>query len=1136
MLPITLCLPVQNDEKLLKQTLDALNGQVYEILVLDLGADPGCLQVAQAFGVQVLALPWENHMGKIWAAARQAAQQPWVGLVFPGEIPAAGFWQALEKCLAQVGLTEIECVCRTPQDQRSESRFFRSDNSHADGLQVFPLFRESLNRSPAVGFAPALKWVAESWSALRSPEMTGPLLDAALAAGDAPTGVQLLAGIRAFERQNDQQAKTLFEELQNRAAQSPDTAYTLLATRLYLLKTLWEMGKHQQAFEQLDRFRQTQPMIEKLPGLWVLRGVMARQVKSPELAQECFQQALELSQNENFSLLNPLVQLPDLSWKPWIGLGEVFLEAGLFTQAFHAFGAARQTLPEHPYLAGQFVKAAFLTRHYPALLPVLTQFPDLPGFSASLHAALQALAQAEEKGFDPLPAEPLAEQLLAELKKDSLSALNTSGQPFLLSVVLEFALMLLQNQAPVIARPLLQHLTLRLPMQAMLWHNLAFSFFATKEYAQAETYYRQALTAQADFVESRFDLGKVLVMQGKIEEACEEFEKILEYQPQHVFARRALAQLRGEQMPVAAPVSATETESEPETPFVFVFPLEASWENGIDIALKAYFEEFVAGDQVILALTQQQAGPELERAKAWAEQRFTPDLLPPVVLLEQPLPLPPNRTCWLLPSRVPLAPELREALAESPFPALVTGMPQPHLPTGFLPSHVHSDSGKISEPAQARIWWELDPNVLKNQMRLAAEGFLQAEHPEGDPQIWTTHALQAKATVVAASAPRLELPPESDGPAPEVSVCLIVRNEEKLLPRCLESVASEADEIIVLDTGSTDRTPEIARSFAKVTYFEAPWTDDFAAARNTALSHARSPWILMLDADEFLPAGFIPSIKQYLAHHQANVDAYVFSVVALDEDGVEVPGDTLPVPRLFANTPDYRFYGRVHELLMHAQKRQMVYVHIQGLPIYHQGYQASVRQDKQKLQRDTGLMERMIAESPQAPETERMYLILGQAQERAENWEKALDFYRLGLTQIATTAPIRDTLQKAIWRVELRKGDPRPVHQAVSPHSSQDPEALLLWAEACQQMGLLDEALRGYELALAVSERIAATPDIYSLRPTRKVLLEKLAQVYEQIGQPATALYFSERLIKENPNEAEAWHRYRKLHQAVGLA
>ena len=1140
MLQISVCLPVRSDEKLLKQSLDALNGQVSEILVLDLGADQATLQVAKAFGAKILPLQWQNLMGEIWAAARQAAEQDWLGLVFPGEIPAASFWTDLEKCLAQTDLLEIEVTCRSPQDQRSESRIFKRTATEHDSQVYFPLFRESLNRRPGVGFAPGLALTAKETCWLRSPEVTGPLLDAAQTQANTPTGVKLLLGIRAFERQNDQQAKDIFEELQHLAARSADTGFTLLATRLYLLKTLWEMGKHQMAFEQLDRFRHTQATIEKQPALWVLRGVMARHVKETELAQECFQQALELSQSESLNLFNPLLQLPDISWKPWIGLGEIFLEEGLFTQAYHAFASARQTLPDHPYLAEQFVKAAFLNHNYPVLAPVLKQFPELPGFSAALHQALTALASANEGPFQANEMGPLADKLLAELKQDSLSALNSTSQPFLLSVVLEFALLLLQHQAPLIARPLLQHLTLRLPMQAMLWHNLAFSFFACKDYSQAETYYRQALMAQPDFVESRFDLGKVLVMQGKIEAACDEFEKILELQPQNQLAQRALAQLRGENIPVGLPTPApiAAAEPEPETPFVFVFPLEANWENGIDIALKAYYEEFVAGDHVILALAQTQAGPEVERARAWAEQRFTADLLPPVVLLAQPLPLPPNQSCWLLPCRVPPAPALLAALAESPFPALVTGMPQSHLPTGFLPSHVHSDSTEISADAQARIWWEIESEVLKNQMRLAVEGFLHTEVGDSDPRDWNTHSLQAKATVAAELVTLAErvVPPNQDASALRVSVCLIVRNEAALLRRCLESVSADADEIIVVDTGSTDRTLEIARSFEKVKIFEKTWSDDFAEARNAALEQARCPWILMLDADEYLPAGFIASAKQYLAHHRKNVDAYVFSVVALDEDGVEVKADSLPVPRLFANDPLYRFRGRVHELLMHQDKPRMVYVHIQGLPIYHQGYQMQIRQDKNKLQRDTGLMERMIAESPQAPETERMYLILGQTQEKAENWDKALDYYRLGLSQIGEASPIHDTLQKGVWRVELRKGDPRPVYQAIEPHSCQDPEALLLWAEACQQMGLREEALRGYELALAVLERIANQPDIYSLRPARSQLLEKLAQAYEQAGQPTTALYFSERLVKENPSRAESWHSYRKLHQLAGLA
>src|SRR5579862_9526082 len=85
-----------------------------------------------------------------------------------------------------------------------------------------------------------------------------------------------------------------------------------------------------------------------------------------------------------------------------------------------------------------------------------------------------------------------------------------------------------------------------------------------------------------------------------------------------------------------------------------------------------------------------------------------------------------------------------------------------------------------------------------------------------------------------------------------LSVCMIVRDEEENLARCLESVKPIADEIVVVDTGSTDATVQIAESFgAKIGHFE--WCADFAAARNAAIELATSKWVLSIDADEWLP-------------------------------------------------------------------------------------------------------------------------------------------------------------------------------------------------------------------------------------------------------------------------------------------
>ena len=82
-----------------------------------------------------------------------------------------------------------------------------------------------------------------------------------------------------------------------------------------------------------------------------------------------------------------------------------------------------------------------------------------------------------------------------------------------------------------------------------------------------------------------------------------------------------------------------------------------------------------------------------------------------------------------------------------------------------------------------------------------------------------------------------------------ISLCLMVRNEEDSLPGCLQSAADLVDETIVVDTGSTDRTKEVAASFA-AKVFDFPWIDDFAAARNECIRHATGEWIFWMDADE----------------------------------------------------------------------------------------------------------------------------------------------------------------------------------------------------------------------------------------------------------------------------------------------
>jgi glycosyltransferase involved in cell wall biosynthesis len=144
-----------------------------------------------------------------------------------------------------------------------------------------------------------------------------------------------------------------------------------------------------------------------------------------------------------------------------------------------------------------------------------------------------------------------------------------------------------------------------------------------------------------------------------------------------------------------------------------------------------------------------------------------------------------------------------------------------------------------------------------------------------------------------------------------LSLCMIVKNEERSLARCLDSVRDLAGELIVVDTGSTDGTPRIAAGYgAEVIPFDFTIVD-FAAARNRAIAGARGRWILMLDADETLDRAGAPLIE---------------SLIALDENAGyflernnhspdSLSSTTDYVVRLFANRGNHRYRGRVHETI-----------------------------------------------------------------------------------------------------------------------------------------------------------------------------------------------------------------------------
>ncbi len=144
-----------------------------------------------------------------------------------------------------------------------------------------------------------------------------------------------------------------------------------------------------------------------------------------------------------------------------------------------------------------------------------------------------------------------------------------------------------------------------------------------------------------------------------------------------------------------------------------------------------------------------------------------------------------------------------------------------------------------------------------------------------------------------------------------ISACYIVRNEAAKLERSLASLEGAVDEIIVVDTGSSDDTVKIAEAHgAQVFHF--PWQDDFSAARNASLSKATGDWILVVDADEYFPEGMAKNIRPAVERYGADADLLIFMRREFDEDKGEVLLDTY-VSRLLRRTDGLAYEGAIHE-------------------------------------------------------------------------------------------------------------------------------------------------------------------------------------------------------------------------------
>jgi len=192
-----------------------------------------------------------------------------------------------------------------------------------------------------------------------------------------------------------------------------------------------------------------------------------------------------------------------------------------------------------------------------------------------------------------------------------------------------------------------------------------------------------------------------------------------------------------------------------------------------------------------------------------------------------------------------------------------------------------------------------------------------------------------------------------------LSLCMIVKDEEKNLPECLKYIRSVVDEIIVVDTGSKDRTPDIAKSLgAKVYYFK--WCDDFSAARNESLRHATGDYIIYLDADDRIDkenANKLAKLKENFPEKKDT--AYSLKIILPSQDGKSSAYQI----RIFPNLPDIRFKEPIHEQIIPSLRKNGIKGVRTDITIEHKGYEDSEIL-KRKAKRNLNILKKMLREDP----------------------------------------------------------------------------------------------------------------------------------------------------------------------------
>jgi tetratricopeptide (TPR) repeat protein len=410
-------------------------------------------------------------------------------------------------------------------------------------------------------------------------------------------------------------------------------------------------------------------------------------------------------------------------------------------------------------------------------------------------------------------------------------------------------------------------------------------------------------------------------------------------------------------------------------------------------------------------------------------------------------------------------------------------------------------AGALSDAARG-----LDPELLAEleQAGIGAEGIQSAALPATASEELSSRALSLTERL------------GRESKQPRLSLCMIVRDEEEMLGRCLGSVAGAVDQIVVVDTGSGDRSVEIARSFgAEVISVE--WAGSFAEARNVSLDAAESEWVLFLDADEVLIDGSRERLRELTRRTWCEgFDFTVLNHTGDIEDGTSVSHTAL---RMFRNRPQHRFEGRLHEQIADRLPSFLPgRVRRSGLAIEHFGYLKAVRAQRAKSERNIGLLRLQQAEGPPGAF---LHFNLGSEHAAAGDHEAALLEFERAWSLLADPQAVE--FAPALIRRLIGAQRACARHEEAVSLAREGLDLFPDFTDLLFEQALAHAALGETELAVELFERCLAMGDAPPRFPSdagcgSHLALVQLAELRREGGESAPALILLERCLSEHPS------------------